>query len=65
MTFKDIQGKIQRAHDSAKKDNEFIYHDVVPKVEGLSSIGSAPLAKPTEISKPMGSNSQGMFGHYV
>ena len=61
MNFKDILGKVKRALEAAKKDNDFIYHDVVPKVEALSSIGSAVLAKPGEIARPMNPKFQGMF----
>ena len=45
--------KVQRALAAAKKDNDFIYHDIVPEVANLNPIGSAAIAKPLEIPKPM------------
>uniref|UniRef100_A0A3B4BE80 Tyrosine-protein phosphatase non-receptor type 23 n=1 Tax=Periophthalmus magnuspinnatus TaxID=409849 RepID=A0A3B4BE80_9GOBI len=34
-----------RQHNSAKKDNDFIYHEAVPALETLASVKGAPLVK--------------------
>ena len=53
VNFKSTTEKVQRALAAAKKDNDFIYHDIVPEIANLKSIGSAPIAKPLEIPSPL------------
>ena len=33
----------------AKKDNDFIYHERIPEVKALTSIGRAAVVKPTAV----------------
>lgn len=49
FNFRNDQGRIQRELQSAKKDNDFIYHDKVPDVKSLAPIGKAAIAKPTAL----------------
>ncbi|XP_071789061.1 programmed cell death 6-interacting protein-like isoform X4 [Asterias amurensis] len=53
INFKSTTEKVQRALAAAKKDNDFIYHDIVPEIANLKSIGSAAIAKPLEIPSPL------------
>ena len=65
FNFKNEQGKIQRELQAAKKDNDFIYHDKVPDVKTLDTIGKATIAKPSP--PPSGTFSdkfQGIFVFY-
>ena len=51
--FRNEVGRIQRALESAKKDNDFIYHDKIPDLKTLPAIGKAAVAKPAAFSAPM------------
>ena len=61
FSFKNELTKIQRALQSAKKDNDFIYHDKVPDVKTLSAIGRAAIAKPTPVPTRFSSNFTGTY----
>ena len=62
FNFKNEQGKIQRELQAAKKDNDFIYHDKVPDVKTLDTIGKATIAKPSPLPSSIFSDKfQGMF----
>ncbi|XP_078662085.1 programmed cell death 6-interacting protein-like isoform X3 [Branchiostoma floridae x Branchiostoma belcheri] len=65
MDLKDFTGKIQRAHDAADKDNNFIYHDRVPELNTLPAIGRAAVAKALPLSKPMNPKSTDLFEKLV
>jgi hypothetical protein len=58
--FRNEVGRVQRALESAKKDNDFIYHDKIPDVKTLATIGKAAIAKPTPVSTPLSPKFQGM-----
>ena len=45
-------GEIQREHDAVKKDNDFIYNDLVPKFDTLEPIPKMNLAKPVQFQTP-------------
>jgi len=47
---KDILSKVNRAQAAAQKDNDFIYHERVPNISDLPSVGRAPVAKPTPVA---------------
>lgn len=53
VSVKELSDKINRALTSAKKDNDFIYHDRVPEVKDLEHIGKAALVKATVITPPL------------
>ncbi len=45
--MKEWQKKTERCLADAKKDNDFIYHERIPEVKALASIGKAVVAKAT------------------
>lgn len=53
INVKDLVDKINRALTAAKKDNDFIYHDRVPDLKDLESIGKASLVKSTPVVVPL------------
>ena len=59
FAFRNEVGRIQRALESAKKDNDFIYHDKIPDLKNLPAIGKAAVAKPTPFSPPLSSKFTG------
>lgn len=61
FAFKTEVGKIQRALESAKKDNDFIYHDKIPDLKSLPQIGKAAVAKATSPSFPLSSKFTGKY----
>lgn len=48
-SLSDYQRKAASAYESARKDNEFIYHERIPDYKTVSAIGKAALAKATPI----------------
>ena len=66
FNFKNEQGKIQRELQAAKKDNDFIYHDKVPDVKTLDTIGKATIAKPSPLpSSTFSDKFQDLFSKLV
>ncbi|KAI0984149.1 hypothetical protein GJ496_000680 [Pomphorhynchus laevis] len=63
--IKEISERIRRAHDSAKKDNDYIYHERVSSYKSLDPIGTAALSKPIDIKFPMSENFRDMFSLLV
>jgi programmed cell death 6-interacting protein len=57
--FQDYSNKAQRNLTEAKKDNDFIYHERIPDVKLLSSIGKAMLAKSLPVPERMSQNFKG------
>ncbi|KAM4907656.1 programmed cell death 6-interacting protein isoform 2-T2 [Sylvia borin] len=53
INVKELVDKINRALAAAKKDNDFIYHDRVPDLKDLESIGKASLVKSTPVVVPL------------
>ena len=45
----DWAKRAERALTDAKKDNDFIYHERIPEVKALTSIGRAAVVKPTAV----------------
>ena len=45
----DWAKRVERALTDAKKDNDFIYHERIPEVKALTSIGRAAVVKPTAV----------------
>ena len=64
-SFKDNINKVQRAYDEAKKDNDFIYHERVPDIKSLPSIGKAAIAKPIALGETLSNNFKGMNIYFV
>ncbi|KAK7480996.1 hypothetical protein BaRGS_00027811 [Batillaria attramentaria] len=65
FAFRNEIGKIQRALESAKKDNDFIYHDKIPDLKTLGAIGKAAVAKAAPVAKPMSSKFADLFEKIV
>uniref|UniRef100_UPI00398F85CB programmed cell death 6-interacting protein isoform X2 n=1 Tax=Pristiophorus japonicus TaxID=55135 RepID=UPI00398F85CB len=65
INVKDLSDKISRALTAAKKDNDFIYHDRVPDLKDLETIGKATLVKPTPINVPMSQKFTDLFAKMV
>ncbi|XP_013793109.1 programmed cell death 6-interacting protein-like [Limulus polyphemus] len=61
FSFGDYAGKISRAYQETKKDNDFIYHARIPDVKSLPPIGKAALAKPTPMPEKLSSKFQDLF----
>ena len=51
--MKDFYAKVEKLRDTAKKDNELIYHEVVPDIKALPSIGTAVVAKKLKVTFPL------------
>ena len=52
FVLKALAVQVQRDHDAVKKDNDFIYNDLVPKLDTLESIPKMALAKPVQFPSP-------------
>ncbi|XP_055660490.1 programmed cell death 6-interacting protein isoform X1 [Falco peregrinus] len=65
INVKDLVDKINRALTAAKKDNDFIYHDRVPDLKDLESIGKASLVKSTPVVVPLSQKFTDLFEKMV
>ncbi|BHF64408.1 Rhophilin, Rho GTPase binding protein [Sparganum proliferum] len=52
-SVKQFSEKVKNAHNTAKKDNDLIYHDTVPDPKSLPTIGVAVVAKKTPLQLPL------------
>lgn len=57
--------RIKRTHAEADKDNNLIYHDMIPSNDKMAVIGRAALAKQLPLSKPASDNFMDMFPKLV
>ena len=57
--FSTDHSRITNKLTQAKKDNDLIYNDSIPKPEQLTPVGAAALAKPLPLSQPMSTNFKG------
>jgi hypothetical protein len=57
--FQDYANKAQRNLSEAKKDNDFIYHERIPDVKSLPSVGKALLAKTLPVPERLSQNFKG------
>lgn len=51
--MKEFLAKVEKARDRAKKDNDLIYHEIVPDAKTLNSIGVAVVAKKLPVEFPL------------
>ncbi|KAF1438329.1 Programmed cell death 6-interacting protein, partial [Spheniscus demersus] len=65
INVKDLVDKINRALTAARKDNDFIYHDRVPDLKDLESIGKASLVKSTPVVVPLSQKFTDLFEKMV
>jgi programmed cell death 6-interacting protein len=63
--FHDYVNKAQRNQTEAKRDNEFIYHEIIPNKESLPAIGKALLAKTLRVPKKLSQNFKDLFAEMV
>lgn len=59
FNFKQELAKVQRALETATKDNNFIYHDKIPDIKALQPIGKAVVAKAAPLAQPMSAKFNG------
>uniref|UniRef100_A0A1L8DJF9 Putative programmed cell death protein n=1 Tax=Nyssomyia neivai TaxID=330878 RepID=A0A1L8DJF9_9DIPT len=59
--FQEYADRAQRNLVESKKDNDFIYNEIIPDVKALESPGRAQLAKPISLASPMGQNYRDLF----
>ncbi|XP_052804277.1 programmed cell death 6-interacting protein-like isoform X2 [Mya arenaria] len=65
FNFKNEQAKIQRELDAAQKDNDFIYHDIIPDVKTLPGLGRAAVSKPLPVPSKFSSSFVDLFEKIV
>ena len=65
FVFQVWHDRIKRTLRESEKDNEFIYHELVPSLDNLAATGRAALAKPLPLSKPASSNFTDLFAKLV
>ena len=53
--------KAENALKTAKKDNDFIYHERIPDQKSLKPIGKAVVAKPIALPEKLGNSSKILF----
>lgn len=58
--FQDQFTKAQRNLNQVKKDNDLIYHDIVPDVEKLEPLGKIALANPLALPQKWSDKSSGL-----
>lgn len=63
--FEEYAGRAQRNLVESKKDNDFIYNEVIPDVKTLTPPGKALLAKPTTLQATLSSNQTDLFDKLV
>ncbi|KAJ6638328.1 Programmed cell death 6-interacting protein [Pseudolycoriella hygida] len=63
--FEEYAAKAQRNLVESKKDNDFIYNEIIPDVKSLPSPGKALLAKPTVLQGTLSSNPKDLFEKLV
>ncbi|GFG30115.1 hypothetical protein Cfor_09518 [Coptotermes formosanus] len=63
--FQDYANKAQRNLTEAKKDNDFIYHERIPDVKNLPSVGKAMLAKTLPVPERLSQNFKDLFEELV
>ncbi|VUZ50688.1 unnamed protein product [Hymenolepis diminuta] len=51
--MKDFTSKVEKMRDRAKRDNDLIYHELIPDVKTLSSVGVAVVAKKLPVEFPL------------
>lgn len=63
--FEEFATKAQRNLTESKKDNDFIYNEIIPDVKTLESPGKAQLAKALPFTSPLSSSSKDLFESLV
>ncbi|CAH1107337.1 unnamed protein product, partial [Psylliodes chrysocephalus] len=63
--FGEIALKVERNLAEAVKDNDFIYHEIIPDIKSVDSIGKAQPAKVLPLAHPMSQNFSDVFTELV
>ncbi|CAG9863793.1 unnamed protein product [Phyllotreta striolata] len=63
--FSEISSKIERNLAEAVKDNDFIYHEIIPDIKSMESIGKAQPAKVLPLAQPMSQKFNDLFVELV
>lgn len=63
--FEEYASRAQRNLAESKKDNDFIYNEMIPDVKTLAAPGKALLAKPTTLQATLSSNQKDLFEKLV
>lgn len=63
--FEEFATRAQRSLTDAKKENDFIYNEIIPDVKILSGPGKAQLAKALPLNLPLSQNSKDLFADLV
>ncbi|XP_041773972.1 programmed cell death 6-interacting protein [Anopheles merus] len=63
--FQEYANRAQKSLAEAKKDNDFIYNEIIPDVNNLPSPGKAQLAKVLPLAPPLSEEFHDLFGALV
>jgi len=63
--FEEYFNRAQRNLTESKKDNDFIYNEMIPDFKSLDSPGKAQLAKPLPIPNRLGQSNKDLFSELV
>ena len=61
LDLREFTTRVGHELAAVKKDNDYIYHDVVPSLDKLTKPGTAQLAKLIEFTSPLSTGSIGMI----
>lgn len=63
--FEEFANRAARNLAETKKDNDFIYNEIIPDIKSLESPGKAQLAKALPFTTPLSPNSKDLFADLV
>lgn len=63
--FEEFAARAQRNLTESKKDNDFIYNEIIPDVKSLEGPGKAQVAKAVAPTSPLSPNSKDLFADLV
>ncbi|EDV20985.1 uncharacterized protein TRIADDRAFT_38299 [Trichoplax adhaerens] len=62
---KNLRNKITKAYQAAQKDNDFIYHELVPDKDRIPAVQGAAIGKPIRLNNPASANFKDIFADVV
>ncbi|XP_072394726.1 programmed cell death 6-interacting protein [Diabrotica undecimpunctata] len=63
--FNEVASRVERNLNEAIKDNDFIYHEIIPDIKSVEPIGKAQPAKVLQVAHPMSQNFNDLFTELV